>query len=61
MVQQQPVVRQQGVQKQQHQEHQSLSVSSACKPLKVSRAEMTQDQNRHMQTLPAYVGLAQTV
>jgi hypothetical protein len=46
MVQQQPVVRQQGVQKQQHQEHQSSSISSACKPtpLKVSRAEMMQDQ-----------------
>ena len=37
--QQQPVVRQLGVQKQQHQEHQSLSMSRACKPtpLKVSR------------------------
>ena len=56
MVQQQPVVRQQGVQKQQHQEHQSLSMSRACKstPLKVSRAEMMQEQKRHTHTLHAY-------
>ena len=49
MVQQQPVVRQLGVQKQQHQEHQGLSMSRACKPtpLKVSRAEMMQEQKRH--------------
>ena len=49
MVQQQPAVRQQGVQKQQHQEHQSLSISRACKPtpLKVSRVGMMQDHKRH--------------
>ena len=49
MVQQQPVVPQQRVQKQQHQEHQGLSLSSACKPtpLKVSRAEMMQERERH--------------
>ena len=45
MVQEQPVVRLQGVQKQQHQEHQSMSMSRACRPtpLKVSRAEMMQE------------------
>ena len=55
MVQQQPVVPQQRVQKQQHQEHQSLSMSRACKPtpLRVSRAEMMQEQKRHTHTLHA--------
>jgi len=49
MVQQQPVVRQQGFQKQQHQERESRSISSACRPtpLKISREEMMQDQKRH--------------